>query len=60
LESLLQSTLRQIILINNFPRTLIQVTLQVTVAPENEYVNTKIAQASTVSFFCAFYFFNMY
>ncbi|KAH8675965.1 hypothetical protein BX600DRAFT_432502 [Xylariales sp. PMI_506] len=47
LESLLQSTLRQIILINNFPRTLIQVTLQVTVAPENEYVNTKVAQAST-------------
>ncbi|KAI0125879.1 hypothetical protein BJ170DRAFT_451597 [Xylariales sp. AK1849] len=47
LESLLQSTLRQIILINNFPRTLIQITLQVTVAPENEYVNTKVAQAST-------------
>ncbi|KAH6648500.1 hypothetical protein BKA67DRAFT_661467 [Truncatella angustata] len=47
LESLLQSTLRQIILISNFPRTLIQITLQVTVAPENEYVNTKVAQSST-------------
>ncbi|KAI1082817.1 hypothetical protein F5B20DRAFT_485865 [Whalleya microplaca] len=46
LESLLQQTLRQIILVNNFPRTLIQVILQVTVIPENEYVNTKVAQAS--------------
>ncbi|KAI1500091.1 hypothetical protein F5X99DRAFT_257085 [Biscogniauxia marginata] len=47
LESLIQSTLRQIILVNNFPRTLIQVILQVTVAPENEYVNTKVTQASS-------------
>ncbi|KAI1489534.1 hypothetical protein F5X96DRAFT_606704 [Biscogniauxia mediterranea] len=47
LESLIQSTLRQIILVNNFPRTLIQVILQITVAPENEYVNAKIAQASS-------------
>ncbi|KAI5866880.1 hypothetical protein GGS23DRAFT_593612 [Durotheca rogersii] len=41
------STLRQIILVNNFPRTLIQVILQVTTAPENEYVNTKVVQASS-------------
>ncbi|KAK6843551.1 exosome non-catalytic core subunit RRP46 [Apiospora arundinis] len=47
LEGLLQSTLRQIILVTNFPRSLIQVTLQVTVAPENEYVNTKVVQANT-------------
>ncbi|KAI1385099.1 uncharacterized protein F4822DRAFT_382979 [Hypoxylon trugodes] len=47
LESLIQSTLRQIILINNFPRTLIQVILQVTTAPENEYVNAKTVQASS-------------
>ncbi|KAI1096269.1 hypothetical protein F5B19DRAFT_488884 [Rostrohypoxylon terebratum] len=47
LESLLQSTLRQIILVNNFPRTLIQVILQVTTAPENEYVNAKVVQASS-------------
>ncbi|ORY66386.1 uncharacterized protein BCR38DRAFT_339587 [Pseudomassariella vexata] len=47
LESLLQSTLRQIILVDNFPRTLIQITLQVTVAPENEYLNTKLIQASS-------------
>ncbi|KAI1382140.1 hypothetical protein F4677DRAFT_16601 [Hypoxylon crocopeplum] len=47
LESLIQSTLRQIILVNNFPRTLIQVILQVTTAPENEYVNAKVVQASS-------------
>ncbi|KAI2640475.1 hypothetical protein GGS26DRAFT_161238 [Hypomontagnella submonticulosa] len=47
LESLIQSTLRQIILINNFPRTLIQVVLQVTTAPENEYVNAKLVQGSS-------------
>ncbi|KAI1828642.1 hypothetical protein F4861DRAFT_12092 [Xylaria intraflava] len=46
LESLLQSTLRQVILINNFPRSLIQVILQITVAPENEYVNGKLVQAN--------------
>lgn len=47
LESLLQTTLRQILLVNNFPRTLIQIVLQVTIAPENEYVNSKLVQAST-------------
>ncbi|KAI1661372.1 hypothetical protein F4813DRAFT_227047 [Daldinia decipiens] len=47
LESLIQSTLRQIILVNNFPRTLIQVILQVTTTPENEYVNAKVAQATS-------------
>ncbi|KAJ1331552.1 exosome complex component RRP46 [Microdochium nivale] len=46
LESILEATLRQIILVNSFPRTLIQVVLQVTVAPDNEYVNAKVAQAS--------------
>ncbi|KAI8965999.1 hypothetical protein F5Y11DRAFT_343991 [Daldinia sp. FL1419] len=47
LESLIQSTLRQIILVNSFPRTLIQVILQVTTAPENKYVNAKVAQATS-------------
>ncbi|KAI1764793.1 hypothetical protein GGR53DRAFT_466038 [Hypoxylon sp. FL1150] len=47
LESLIQSTLRQIILVENFPRTLIQIILQVTTAPENEYVNAKVVQASS-------------
>ncbi|KHJ32069.1 putative exosome complex subunit rrp46 [Erysiphe necator] len=36
LESILQSTLRQIILIYEFPRTLIQVTLQISTTPEND------------------------
>ncbi|KXJ95317.1 hypothetical protein Micbo1qcDRAFT_25567 [Microdochium bolleyi] len=46
LESILEATLRQIILVNSFPRTLIQVILQVTVSPDNEYVNAKVTQAS--------------
>ncbi|TRX97659.1 hypothetical protein FHL15_001414 [Xylaria flabelliformis] len=49
LESLLQSTLRQIILINNFPRALVQIILQITVAPENEYVNGKLVQANATA-----------
>ncbi|KAI2629780.1 hypothetical protein GGR54DRAFT_278854 [Hypoxylon sp. NC1633] len=47
LEALIHSTLRQIILANHFPRSLIQVILQVTTAPENEYVNAKVSQASS-------------
>ncbi|GAP83468.1 putative exosome complex subunit rrp46 protein [Rosellinia necatrix] len=46
LESLIQSTLRQIVLVNNFPRSLIQIILQITVIPENEYLNGKIVQAN--------------
>ncbi|KAK4156873.1 exosome complex component RRP46 [Chaetomidium leptoderma] len=46
LESILQSTLAQIILIKNFPRSLIQIVLQVEDSPENDYVNTKLVQAS--------------
>ncbi|KAJ2999072.1 hypothetical protein NUW58_g114 [Xylaria curta] len=46
LESLLQAALRQIILVNDFPRTLIQIVLQITVTPENEYVNGKLVQAN--------------
>lgn len=48
LESILQSTLRQIILIQNFPRTLIQVTLQITGSPENETIGSKLVQAGSV------------
>ncbi|KUJ22723.1 uncharacterized protein LY89DRAFT_728842 [Mollisia scopiformis] len=47
LESILQSTLRQIILINNFPRSLIQVTLQITSTPENENAGSKLVQAAS-------------
>ncbi|TLS25986.1 hypothetical protein PpBr36_07707 [Pyricularia pennisetigena] len=46
LESLLQATLRQIILVKNFPRGLIQVVLQVKSSPENYYANTKLVQAN--------------
>ncbi|KAL2261592.1 hypothetical protein VTK26DRAFT_3832 [Humicola hyalothermophila] len=46
LESILQSSLSQIILVKNFPRSLIQVVLQIEDSPENDYVNTKIIQAS--------------
>jgi exosome complex component RRP46 len=48
LESIMQSTLRQIILIHNFPRTLIQVTLQITSTPENENAGSKLVQAASV------------
>ncbi|KAH6651094.1 hypothetical protein F5144DRAFT_589402 [Chaetomium tenue] len=46
LESLLQSSLAQLILVKNFPRSLIQVVLQIEDSPENDYVNTKLVQAS--------------
>ncbi|OAA73190.1 ribosomal protein S5 domain 2-type fold domain containing protein [Cordyceps fumosorosea ARSEF 2679] len=45
LESILQRALRQLIPIRSFPRTMIQITLQVTETPENAYVNTKVVQA---------------
>jgi len=48
LESILQSTFRQIILVHNFPRTLIQVTLQITNTPENENAGSKLVQANSV------------
>ncbi|KAH8602696.1 hypothetical protein B0O99DRAFT_679685 [Bisporella sp. PMI_857] len=46
LESILQSTLSQIILIHSFPRTLIQVTLQVTSTPEDDNAGSKLVQAN--------------
>lgn len=45
---MLQSSLSQIILVKNFPRSLIQIVLQVEDSPENDYVNTKLVQASLV------------
>ena len=48
LESILQSTLRQIILIHNFPRTLIQITLQITHTPENDSAGFKAMHACPV------------
>ena len=58
LESLLESSLSQIILVKDFPRCLIQIVLQVEAAPANDYVNTKLVQAGIVSHastMCSFY-----
>ncbi|KAK1599943.1 exosome complex subunit Rrp46 [Colletotrichum navitas] len=47
LEKILQSALRQLIPVNNFPRCLIQITLQVTETPQNDYANSKVVQAQS-------------
>ncbi|OLN94245.1 Exosome complex component RRP46 [Colletotrichum chlorophyti] len=47
LEAILQSALRQLIPVKNFPRCLIQVTLQVTETPKNDYANSKVVQAQS-------------
>ncbi len=49
LESIIEKTLRQIVLINQFPRTLIQVTLQVTSSPSNETTTAKSNSNASVS-----------
>jgi exosome complex component RRP46 len=49
LESIIQAALRQLIPIRNFPRALIQVTLQVVETPQNVYANAKTVQAQLVS-----------
>ncbi len=48
LESILQSSLQQLILVKNFPRCLFQIVLQVQASPRNDYVNTKLVKASLV------------
>jgi hypothetical protein len=48
LENVVQSTLRQLIPIRNFPRCMIQVTLQVVETPEDAYANTKLNQSHLV------------
>ncbi|SLM41014.1 Ribosomal protein S5 domain 2-type fold [Lasallia pustulata] len=47
LESIIQSTLRHIILVQNHPRTLIQVTLQVTATPPNDSAFGRLPQAAS-------------
>ncbi|PTB39691.1 uncharacterized protein TrAFT101_007532 [Trichoderma asperellum] len=44
LEAILQPALRHLIPVRNFPRCVIQVTLQVMETPENAYVNPKVMQ----------------
>lgn len=48
LESLLESSLSQIILVKDFPRCLIQIVLQIESTPADDYVNTKLVQAGIV------------
>ncbi|GKT48381.1 exosome complex component RRP46 [Colletotrichum spaethianum] len=48
LENILQSALRQLIPVKNFPRCLIQITLQVTETPQNDYTNSKVVQAQSI------------
>ncbi|KAH7171186.1 ribosomal protein S5 domain 2-type protein [Dactylonectria macrodidyma] len=46
LESILQAALRQLIPVRNYPRCVIQTTIQVVETPDNAYVNAKLVQAS--------------
>jgi hypothetical protein len=49
LETLLKATLKQLILVQSFPRSMIQIVLQIETTPENDYVNTKLMQPQIVS-----------
>jgi hypothetical protein len=49
LEAILQPALRHLITVRNFPRCVVQVTLQVMETPENAYVNAKVMQPRLVS-----------
>ncbi|CAK7263501.1 exosome non-catalytic core subunit rrp46 [Sporothrix epigloea] len=42
LESVLENTLQEIILVREFPRCLIQIVLQIQSVPENDYVHTRL------------------
>ena len=48
LESILQPTLRQVLLVHNFPRTLIQITLQIISTPGSSTTGSKLVQATSV------------
>jgi exosome complex component RRP46 len=48
LEEIIQAALRQLIPVKDFPRTLIQVTLQILETPQNIYTNAKTLQAHLV------------
>lgn len=58
LEAILQPALRHLIPVRNFPRCVIQVTLQVMEVPENAYVNTKVLQPRLVSDLVSFVVFS--
>lgn len=48
LESIVQATLKHVVLIELFPRTMIQVTLQIVGVPEDDSSHTRNPQASSV------------
>ena len=52
LESIIQATLRHIILVQNFPRTLIQMTLQICQTPEPDKISTSSGLGGSVRCYC--------
>ena len=48
LESIIQNTLRHVILVSAHPRTLIQITLQVVSGPKDDSVTGSLPQAASV------------
>lgn len=50
LESIIQNTLRNVILVSAHPRTLIQLTLQIVTGPEDDSVTGSLPQAASVGF----------
>lgn len=45
---MLEATLRQLILVKNLPRALVQIVLQIVTTPEVDHVNTAIVEANKV------------
>ena len=50
LESIIQNTLRNVILVSAHPRTLIQLTLQIVTGPEDDTFTGSLPQAASVGF----------
>ena len=50
LESIIQNTLRHVILVSAHPRTLIQFTLQIVTSPDDDSVIGGLAQAASVGY----------
>ena len=50
-ESIIQNTLRHVILVSAHPRTLIQFTLQIVTSPEDDSVSGSLPQAASVGSF---------
>lgn len=48
LESVLQAALRQLVCVKAFPRSVFQITLQLSHTPTNDYASNKLVQAQMV------------